>query len=221
MKNFSPVLTPLALHYFFFLSVAEVFLLHNSRKFGSSECLTISSWKNRQNVHLTFLLKFSAIDPKRRESSFKSNTVREYTKVGERIRIACFCGGSTSAAKTCHFKTNDRHLTGCISKFHYMAFSSLHHKLPSTETVRLAETPLKLSFSKKQILNNTVRPFRVLMAASQAQEAKLWGGRFEEAVTPAVEKFGQSVSYDRKLYKFDLQGSRAHAKMLAKQVMPL
>ena len=50
------------------------------------------------------------------------------------------------------------------------------------------------------------------------KEAKLWGGRFEKGVTPAVEKFGQSVSYDWKLYKHDLMGSRAHATMLAKQV---
>lgn len=49
------------------------------------------------------------------------------------------------------------------------------------------------------------------------KEAKLWGGRFEKGVTPAVEKFGQSVSYDWKLYKHDLMGSRAHASMLAKQ----
>eukprot|EP00899_Mesostigma_viride_P027452 jgi/Mesvir1/7892/Mv11824-RA.1 len=48
-------------------------------------------------------------------------------------------------------------------------------------------------------------------------EQKLWGGRFEEPVCPIVEKFGQSVSYDQKLYKVDLQGSRAHAAMLAKQ----
>lgn len=50
------------------------------------------------------------------------------------------------------------------------------------------------------------------------KETKLWGGRFEKGVTPAVEKFGQSVSYDWKLYKHDLMGSRAHASMLAKQV---
>lgn len=53
---------------------------------------------------------------------------------------------------------------------------------------------------------------------AEAKEAKLWGGRFQESVTPAVEKFGQSVSYDQKLYKFDIQGSKAHATMLAKQV---
>lgn len=55
--------------------------------------------------------------------------------------------------------------------------------------------------------------------ATAAAETKLWGGRFEESVTPAVEKFSESVSYDRKLYKHDLQGSRAHASMLAQQVL--
>ncbi|GBG64992.1 hypothetical protein CBR_g48741 [Chara braunii] len=50
-----------------------------------------------------------------------------------------------------------------------------------------------------------------------AEEAKLWGGRFEEPVTPAVEKFSQSVSYDQRLWRQDLKGSRAHASMLALQ----
>lgn len=60
-------------------------------------------------------------------------------------------------------------------------------------------------------------PVMAVSTEEPTKEVKLWGGRFEEAVTPAVEKFGQSVSYDKKLYKFDLQGSRAHATMLAKQ----
>ncbi|KAI5080080.1 hypothetical protein GOP47_0005559 [Adiantum capillus-veneris] len=50
-----------------------------------------------------------------------------------------------------------------------------------------------------------------------AVETKLWGGRFEESVTPSVEKFSESVSFDKKLYKHDIQGSRAHASMLAEQ----
>ena len=52
----------------------------------------------------------------------------------------------------------------------------------------------------------------------QQNENKLWGGRFQENVTPAVEKFSESVSFDKKLYKHDLQGSRAHASMLTQQV---
>ncbi|KAK1407209.1 hypothetical protein QVD17_38823 [Tagetes erecta] len=50
-----------------------------------------------------------------------------------------------------------------------------------------------------------------------AKEAKLWGGRFEEGVTDAVERFTESISFDKALYKQDIMGSRAHASMLAKQ----
>lgn len=50
------------------------------------------------------------------------------------------------------------------------------------------------------------------------KEVKLWGGRFEESVTDAVERFTESISYDKQLYKHDIRGSRAHASMLAKQV---
>eukprot|EP00252_Welwitschia_mirabilis_P001331 TRINITY_DN1120_c0_g1_i1.p1 TRINITY_DN1120_c0_g1~~TRINITY_DN1120_c0_g1_i1.p1 ORF type:complete len:544 (+),score=90.85 TRINITY_DN1120_c0_g1_i1:45-1676(+) len=49
------------------------------------------------------------------------------------------------------------------------------------------------------------------------KETKLWGGRFKESVTEAVEKFSESVSYDKRLYKHDIRGSRAHASMLAKK----
>lgn len=53
--------------------------------------------------------------------------------------------------------------------------------------------------------------------AAKPKEAKLWGGRFEEGVTDAVERFTESVSYDKQLYKHDIRGSIAHASMLAKQ----
>jgi argininosuccinate lyase len=50
------------------------------------------------------------------------------------------------------------------------------------------------------------------------KETKLWGGRFEEGVTDAVERFTESISYDWQLYKYDIMGSKAHASMLATQV---
>lgn len=55
----------------------------------------------------------------------------------------------------------------------------------------------------------------------EAKEIKLWGGRFQESVTDAVERFTESISYDKDLYKHDIRGSRAHASMLAKQVPSL
>jgi argininosuccinate lyase len=44
---------------------------------------------------------------------------------------------------------------------------------------------------------------------------KLWGGRFTEATDEFVEQFNASVGFDKRLFKQDIQGSRAHAQMLA------
>ncbi|MBR6389686.1 MAG: argininosuccinate lyase [Opitutales bacterium] len=42
-----------------------------------------------------------------------------------------------------------------------------------------------------------------------------WGGRFSEAPSELMLRFGESVSFDRKLAFFDIQGSCAQAEMLA------
>ncbi len=44
---------------------------------------------------------------------------------------------------------------------------------------------------------------------------KLWGGRFEESTAASVEAFTESISYDKRLYSYDVMGSKAHATMLA------
>lgn len=46
--------------------------------------------------------------------------------------------------------------------------------------------------------------------------AKAWGGRFQEATDPRVEKFTESISFDARLAAVDIRGSQAHARMLAK-----
>ncbi len=46
---------------------------------------------------------------------------------------------------------------------------------------------------------------------------KLWGGRFKEDTEKIVEDFTESISFDSRLYKEDIEGSIAHCKMLAKQ----
>ena len=43
---------------------------------------------------------------------------------------------------------------------------------------------------------------------------KLWGGRFAQGTNELVEQFSESVSYDSRLYRHDIQGSLAHAEML-------
>jgi len=50
---------------------------------------------------------------------------------------------------------------------------------------------------------------------SRAQK-KLWGGRFVELTDLLVEAFTESVSFDWRLYPHDIEGSIAHARMLAK-----
>ncbi len=45
----------------------------------------------------------------------------------------------------------------------------------------------------------------------------LWGGRFSEKTDDLVAQYTESISYDRRLYPFDIMGSKAHAAMLAKQ----
>ncbi|WP_027853300.1 argininosuccinate lyase [Marinobacterium litorale] len=43
-----------------------------------------------------------------------------------------------------------------------------------------------------------------------------WGGRFSEPTDAFVARFTASVDFDRRLYKQDIQGSIAHARMLEK-----
>ena len=46
---------------------------------------------------------------------------------------------------------------------------------------------------------------------------KPWGGRFQQPTAEIVEKFTASIHYDQRLYPYDIEGSIAHATMLAGQ----
>ena len=46
---------------------------------------------------------------------------------------------------------------------------------------------------------------------------KAWSGRFAEAVDSLTQRFNASVDFDKRLAEFDIQGSLAHARMLARQ----
>ena len=48
------------------------------------------------------------------------------------------------------------------------------------------------------------------------QPIKPWGGRFTEATDAFVERFTASIGFDYRLYHHDINGSVAHATMLAK-----
>ena len=46
---------------------------------------------------------------------------------------------------------------------------------------------------------------------------KLWQGRFREGTSKLVENFTASIRFDRRLYRYDIEGSMAHCKMLSQQ----
>ena len=46
---------------------------------------------------------------------------------------------------------------------------------------------------------------------------KLWGGRFTKETNELVNAFNASLPFDRRFYKQDIRGSKAHVTMLAKQ----
>ena len=46
---------------------------------------------------------------------------------------------------------------------------------------------------------------------------KMWGGRFDQASSEIMLEINSSIDFDKNLYKYDIAGSIAHCKMLAKQ----
>ena len=55
------------------------------------------------------------------------------------------------------------------------------------------------------------------MNESRTKKTKLWGGRFTGGTAASVEAFTASIDVDARLYRHDIRGSIAHARMLAKQ----
>ncbi len=45
---------------------------------------------------------------------------------------------------------------------------------------------------------------------------KLWGGRFDVSTDEVMERFSESISFDKKLYREDIEGSVAHTMALEK-----
>ena len=45
----------------------------------------------------------------------------------------------------------------------------------------------------------------------------LWEGRFKKNIDSKTNDFNSSISFDSRMYKQDIKGSIAHAKMLSKQ----
>jgi argininosuccinate lyase len=46
---------------------------------------------------------------------------------------------------------------------------------------------------------------------------RMWGGRFSEGPDAVMEEINASIDFDRRLFRQDIRGSRAHARMLAER----
>jgi argininosuccinate lyase len=68
------------------------------------------------------------------------------------------------------------------------------------------------------VLNHSTSPTHSTASATadnQNESSGMWGGRFTEATDAFVAQFTASVQFDQRLYRQDIQGSIAHATMLA------
>ncbi|HTN71571.1 MAG TPA: argininosuccinate lyase [Methylomirabilota bacterium] len=55
------------------------------------------------------------------------------------------------------------------------------------------------------------------MKEAKEKTTKLWGGRFASGTADSIEAFTASIDVDARLYRHDIAGSIAHARMLARQ----
>lgn len=53
------------------------------------------------------------------------------------------------------------------------------------------------------------------MTKPETKAVDLWGGHFAGGPAPLMEQINASISFDKRLYRQDIEGSRAHADMLA------
>jgi argininosuccinate lyase len=54
-------------------------------------------------------------------------------------------------------------------------------------------------------------------AKSASKSNQMWGGRFEDKPADIMEQINASISFDKRFWREDIMGSRAHCEMLVKQ----
>jgi len=87
-----------------------------------------------------------------------------------------------------------------------------------------ARAPLKssgsslLCFKRAVQVSTLTTSWASIRFCSTSAEApkKLWGGRFTGETDPLMEKFNDSIGFDKRLWKHDIDGSCAYARALSK-----
>ncbi|MEM9424320.1 MAG: argininosuccinate lyase [Spirochaetota bacterium] len=55
------------------------------------------------------------------------------------------------------------------------------------------------------------------MSATQPKQQQIWGGRFAAKPGAIMQQINESISVDQRLYREDIEGSKAHINMLSRQ----
>ncbi|KAL0346568.1 UNVERIFIED_CONTAM: Argininosuccinate lyase, chloroplastic [Sesamum calycinum] len=130
-------------------------------------------------------------------------------------RPAAICFASPAANRALPLVAEQRHVHLPIR--HLLGYKDASHTSPGSCSAVLSQ--VLVANPEQEILQLGSSPSLILgrRPADELQRGEALGGRFEESVTDAVEKFTESISFDKALYKHDIMGSRAHAAMLARQ----
>ena len=62
--------------------------------------------------------------------------------------------------------------------------------------------------------NQTNKP---LDKKNKPQSSSIWGGRFEEKPHEIMDQINPSIDFDKRFFRQDIRGSKAHAEMLSVQ----
>ena len=80
----------------------------------------------------------------------------------------------------------------------------------------LAENLMKAAYKTKEFFTQLVDDMTKNEKTSpNVKKSSIWGGRFSSGPSQLMQEINASISYDRRLFRQDIAGSRAHASMLA------
>ena len=93
---------------------------------------------------------------------------------------------------------------------------SLSTRATPTPTRANANANANANARRKSDARGRGRRRDVARGAASDEPKKLWGGRFSEAQDPLMEKFNESLSFDRRMWREDVEGSVGYARALAR-----
>src|SRR5215468_3147157 len=78
-----------------------------------------------------------------------------------------------------------------------------------------AKASIAIAAQSGQFLRTGVERVSVSKSSSSSGGQSMWGGRFASTPDAAMQAINASVDVDKRLWREDIEGSKAHAEMLA------